>query len=131
MTTLTPAELAAAFKDAPTGIYQRKIERTVILHELPDGSKTAAVMSTRHDLDSKQFSCSIRIVKHEPRDGSAYSVTTWIPFERTHNKRLPSIPVARYSDKALNAADTENIDLLTAEPDWLDSLDLGPYQGTL
>lgn len=132
MTTLTSAELAAAFKDAVPVRQGRSVERTVTLHELPDGSVTAAVMSTRHDKDSKQFSASVRIVRHEPaREGSMFAVTTWIPFERSHNRRLPSIPVARYSDKALNAADTENLDMLTAEPDWLDSLDLGPHPGKL
>lgn len=128
--TYTPATLAALFADAVPVRSSRSVERTVTLHESADGSVTAAVLATRHDKDSKVFSGHVRIVRHEPSSG-AFSVTTWIPFEPSHNRRLPSIPVARYSDKALAAADTENLDLLTAEPDWLDNLDLGPYSGSL
>ena len=132
MPNLTTAELAAAFRAAPAGIHQRSIDRTVTLHEGEDGGKTVAELTTRHNKDNRVFMSSIRIVRQEPpRDGSMFRVTTWIPFERTHNRRLPNIPVARYSAKALEAADAEALELLTNEPDWLDCLDLGPYQGTL
>lgn len=126
----TPESLAAAFADAPTGIHQRQMERSVTLHEDADGTSTVAVLSVRHDRDAKQFTGSVRIVRHEKREGP-FNVTTWIPLERTHNRRLPAIPVSRYSDKALAAADTENLEMLAAEPDWLDRLDLGPYKGDL
>lgn len=132
MTNLTSTELAAKFRDAPTGIYQRKIERTVILHEAEDGAKTQAILSVMHNKDRKEFMAIVHIERHEPaREGSMFAVNTWIPFERTHNRRLPSIAVARYSNKALEAADAEALELLTNEPDWLDSLDLGPYSAAL
>jgi hypothetical protein len=127
----TPVTLAADFKDAVPVRGNRVIERNVTLHEHPDGALTVAVLFTRHDKDSKQFSAGVRIVRREPSNGTGFAVTTWIPFERAHNRRLPCIPVARYSDKALAAADAENLDLLTAEPDWLNNLDLGPHQGDL
>lgn len=128
----SPQDLAALFADAAPVRGGRSVERTVTLHEHADGAVTAAVLSTRHDKDSKVFSSAVRIVRHEPaKEGSAFAVTTWIPFERSHNRRLPSIPAARYSDKALAAADTEALDLLKAEPDWLATLDLGPHQGDL
>jgi hypothetical protein len=128
--TYTPATLAALFADAAPVRSNRAVERTVTLHEAADGSVTAAVLATRHDKDSKVFTGHVRIVRHKPSTGP-FAVVTWIPFERSHNRRLPSIPATRYSDKALAAADTENLDLLTAEPHWLEHLDLGPYQGTL
>lgn len=131
MANLTTAELAAAFRDATPIRGARDVERRVTLHELDDKSQTVAILTTRHDKDGKQFMASVRIVRYEPRDGSAFTSVLWIPFERAHNRRLPSIPVARYSAKALAAADTENLDLLTAEPDWLDNLDLGPHRGDL
>lgn len=125
----TPESLAAAFADAPTGIHQRQMERSVTLHE-DDRGTTAAVLSVRHDRDAKVFTGAVRIVLHEKREGP-FNVTTWLPLERTHNRRLPPIPVSRYSDKALAAADTENLEMLAAEPEWLGNLDLGPYGGDL
>lgn len=127
---MTTTELSAAFAAAPTGVYNRGIERTVTLHEAPDGGKTSAVLSTRHDKDRKQFSASVRIVRIDP-PSNGFACSTWIPFERTHNRRLPSIPVGRYSNKALEKADADTLALLADEPDWLDQLDLGPYQGSL
>lgn len=130
---LTPEQLAAAFKDAVPvhgGRDGRSVDRNVTLHEGPDDATTVAVLSVMHHKEAKQFMANVKIVRQEKREGP-FAVTTWIPFERTHNRRLPSIPVARYSAKALAAADTEALDLLEAEPDWLASLDLGPYNGSL
>lgn len=129
MHIMSAAELAAAFKDAAPAHSYRRVERTVTLHE-DDGGTTAAVLATHHNKESKQLISNIRIVRKEKREGP-FAVTTWIPYERTHNRRLPSTPVARYSDKALAAADTDALALLEAEPDWLDNLDLGPYKGSL
>jgi hypothetical protein len=130
--THTPTTLAAAFKDSTPVHGDRTVERNVTLHEHENGSSTVAVLSVRHSKDAKAIGANIRIVRREPpRPGSAFSVTTWIPFEKAHNRRLPSTPVARYSDKALAAADTAVLELLEAEPDWLDTLDLGPHQGDL
>lgn len=129
MTNLTSTELAAAFKAAPTGIHNRSIERTVTLHE-DDGGSTAAALTVMHNKEAGVFMANVKIVRHEKREGP-FSVTTWIPFERSHNRRLPNTPVSRYSAKALAAADTAALELLEAEPDWLDNLDLGPYKGTL
>jgi hypothetical protein len=131
--THTPATLAAAFNEfGPLPIRDRAVERQVTLHEDANGAKTLAVFTTGHDKDGKVFRGSVRIVRQDPpRDGSMFIATTWIPFERSHNRRLPNIPVARYSDKALAAAAQENLDMLVAEPDWLDSLDLGPYNASL
>jgi hypothetical protein len=127
----TPATLAAAFNDSTPIHGDRKVERNVTLHEAPDGSATIAVMSVMHNRDAKVFTGGIRIVRREPDRGTGFTATTWIPFERTHNRRLPNQPVARYSEKALAKADAENLAMLEAEPDWLNNLDLGPYKGTL
>lgn len=130
MHIMSAKELAANFADAVPVRQGRSVERNVTLHEGADGTSTVAVLSVRHDKDSKVFAASVRIVRNGKPDGP-FRVTSWIPFERSHNRRLAPIPVTRYSDKALAAADAENLDLLTAEPDWLDNLDLGPYKGTL
>ena len=130
MTNLTSTQLAAAFKDATPSHGDRRVERTVTLHEAPDGTKTAASLTVMHNKDAKVIMANVKIVQHEPRNGP-FSVTTWVPFEKTHNRRLPNTPVARYSAKALAAADTDALALLEAEPDWLDGLDLGPYRGEL
>ena len=131
MRNLTTTELAAAFKDATPTHGDRRVERTVTLHEGDDGT-TAAVLSVMHHKEARAIMTHVKIIRQEPpREGSVFTVTTWIPFERTHNRRLPNLPVARYSAKALANADAEALELLNNEPDWLDSLDLGPYQGSL
>jgi hypothetical protein len=129
----TSAELAAAFKDATPvhgGRDGRSVERNVTLHEEADGTKTVAALSVMHHKEAKVLMANVKIVKHEPRTGP-FSAVTWIPFEKTHNRRLPNTPCPRYSAKLLAAADTAALDLLTEEPDWLDNLDLGPYSGSL
>lgn len=126
--------LAAAFKDAVPvhgGRDGRSVDRNVTLHEEEGGTKTVAVLSVMHNKEAKVLMANVKIVRHEPRDNGPFAVTTWIPFERSHNRRLPNTPCPRYSAKLLAAADTAALDLLEAEPDWLDNLDLGPYQGEL
>lgn len=129
--THTPNTLAAAFNDSTPIHSDRRVERNVTLHEHEDGASTVAVLSVSHNKDAKAITATIRIVRHEPRTGSPYAVTTWIPFERSHNRRLPPTPCPRYSEKALAAADTAALALLETEPDWLDTLDLGPHPGQL
>lgn len=130
MHIMSAKELAAAFTDAAPARSGRRVERNVTLHEDEGGNKTVAVLSVSHNKDAKVLMASVRIVRHEKREGP-FDVVTWIPYERSHNRRLPNTPLARYSDKALAAADTGALELLDAEPDWLDNLDLGPYTGTL
>ncbi|QWY82834.1 hypothetical protein PP641_gp094 [Arthrobacter phage SilentRX] len=126
-TTLSTAELAAAFKDATPIHRDRRVDRRVTLHETPDGTKTVAELSTSHYKEAKVFMSTVKIVR-EGEAGGPFRVTSWIPFEKHHNRRLPNTPVSRYSAKALAAADTDALALLEAEPEWLDNLDLGPYR---
>lgn len=123
----TPITLAQAFKYSTPIHRDRSVERRVTLHEEERGT-TVAVLSIRHDKDSKSFRRFISIQFMEKRDGSPFTVMRWLPMERRHNQALPRIPVARYSVKALSKADADTLGVLTDMSELtLGLLDLGPY----
>ena len=80
-------------------------------------------LSVHHWKDRKEFGVTLSISEYSSE--GVFAVNKHEPMNKAHNRRLPSIPAARYSSKAMNAAFVESIKTLKEDPaGWLAPLDL-------
>jgi hypothetical protein len=106
--------------DAPTEVTgrDRRARETLIPTDTED---VFLSVHTYHDKDRKRFGTSLYGVRVRRTDGYTSKLLSLMD-----GRRLAGVPVARYSDKALDAAHTEALDkvreALTADADAYDGV---------
>lgn len=107
----------------------RRIQSSTKLGDADDGTSTIHLaLSVHHWKDSKAFGIVAHIEAREERSEHGYAVSRWEPMNSRHNLRFKPIPVARYSDKALQAAWDTIAATLRNNPAILEDLDLDAKQ---